>query len=96
MSWRELKLHVIANGCSASEPNLRQYPELMPHLMWVDVVSSICKNTGSRLLDSYRKLLLHRPISTDSPSDEVLLEKTMGCDSTTVRHGVVGTRWQAS
>lgn len=68
----------------------------MPHLIWVDVVSSISKNTGSKLLNHYRKLLLHRPIEQENPDNEVLLERTMGCDSTTVsrscRHdrGAVG------
>lgn len=56
----------------------------MLHLIWVDVVSSISKNSGSKLLDHYRKLLLHRPIDPDNTDNQVLLEKTMGCDSTTV------------
>jgi hypothetical protein len=70
-------------------PNVQQYPVWMPHLIWVDVVSSVSKNTGSRLLPTYRKLLLHKPINPDLPGDEVLLEKTMGCDSTTVSRNQV-------
>ena len=57
----------------------------MPHLIWVDVVSSISKNTTSRMLGIYRKLLLHKPVDPEDPGEVVLLEKTMGCDSTTVR-----------
>jgi hypothetical protein len=57
----------------------------MPHLIWVDVVSSISKNTTSRMLGTYRKLLLHKPVDPEDPGEVVLLEKTMGCDSTTVR-----------
>lgn len=75
---------VLLTGDRGSEPNLSRYPELMPHLIWVDVVSSVSKNTGTRLLGTYRKLLLHRPITQEDPTDQVLLEKTMGCDSTTV------------
>ena len=56
----------------------------MPHLIWVDVVSSISKNTTSRMLGTYRKLLLHKPVDPTDSGEAVLLEKTMGCDSTTV------------
>lgn len=56
----------------------------MPHLIWVDVVSSISKHTASLMLGTYRKVLLHGPIDPEDPGEVVLLEKTMGCDSTTV------------
>jgi hypothetical protein len=37
------------------------------------------------MLGTYRKLLLHKPVDPEDPGEVVLLEKTMGCDSTTVR-----------
>ncbi|KAK8847335.1 hypothetical protein IAR55_005192 [Kwoniella newhampshirensis] len=60
-------------------------PHLLQHMMWIDIIASVSLNKTSRLLPAYRKLLEHLPFGIGTSSRPVILmDKVMGCDSTTM------------
>ncbi|WWC87000.1 uncharacterized protein L201_001882 [Kwoniella dendrophila CBS 6074] len=60
-----------------------RYRILIEHMVWTDIIASVTRNQASTLLPMYRKILDHSPSS--QPNKPVLLmDKTMGCDSTTL------------
>lgn len=54
-------------------------------MIWTDVIASVSQNRASRLLPTYRRILTHFPADTPETAESmILMDKVMGCDSTTV------------
>ncbi|WVO16490.1 hypothetical protein L204_104167 [Cryptococcus depauperatus] len=59
------------------------------HMLWTDIIASVSIGVTSRLLPTYRKILLHLPTDRvvargTGATVFVLMDKVMGCDSTTL------------
>ncbi|ODN82288.1 hypothetical protein L202_02568 [Cryptococcus amylolentus CBS 6039] len=62
-----------------------RYRHLIEHMIWADVIASVSYNKSSRLLSTYRRILLHMPAESFAPgSPMILMDQVMGCDSTTL------------
>ncbi|WVW78542.1 hypothetical protein I302_100497 [Kwoniella bestiolae CBS 10118] len=63
-----------------------RYPVLLESMIWIDIISSVTYNKASTLLPMYRKLLSHVPHDQSGLSSRpvVLMDRMMGCDSTTL------------
>ncbi|ODN85250.1 hypothetical protein L198_07573 [Cryptococcus wingfieldii CBS 7118] len=62
-----------------------RYRHLIEHMIWADVIASVSYNKSSRLLPTYRRILLHMPAESFAPgSPMILMDQVMGCDSTTL------------
>ena len=59
-------------------------------MLWTDVIASVSQNKASRLLPTYRRILIHFPADTPETAESmILMDKVMGCDSTTVSPSLV-------
>ncbi|WVQ83381.1 hypothetical protein IAT38_005522 [Cryptococcus sp. DSM 104549] len=61
-----------------------RYRHLIEHMIWTDIIASVSQNKASRLLPSYRRILTHLPAEQGNPPPLLLMDKVMGCDSTTL------------
>lgn len=76
---------IRSNPSPARHTPWKKYRHLIEHMIWTDVIASVSQNKASRLLPTYRRILIHFPADTPETAESmILMDKVMGCDSTTL------------